>query len=29
MKALNNIFRRASEDPRRVVLAEGEDPAYS
>jgi len=26
MKALNNIFRRASEDPRRVVLAEGEDP---
>jgi len=26
MKALNNIFKRASEDPRRVVLAEGEDP---
>ncbi|MGY8869082.1 MAG: phosphate acetyltransferase [Pseudomonadales bacterium] len=26
MKALNNIFKRASEDPKRVVLAEGEDP---
>jgi phosphate acetyltransferase len=26
MKALNNIFRRAAEDPKRVVLAEGEDP---
>lgn len=25
MKALNNIFRRASEAPKRVVLAEGED----
>ncbi len=25
MKALNNIFKRASEAPRRVVLAEGED----
>ena len=26
MKALNNIFKRASEDPRAIVLAEGEDP---
>ncbi len=26
MKALNNIFKRASEDPKRIVLAEGEDP---
>ena len=26
MKALNNIFKRASENPKRVVLAEGEDP---
>ncbi|WP_293267854.1 phosphate acetyltransferase [Neptunomonas sp.] len=26
MKALNNIFKRANEDPKRVVLAEGEDP---
>ncbi|MGB0467990.1 MAG: phosphate acetyltransferase [Pontibacterium sp.] len=26
MKALNNIFKRASEDAKRVVLAEGEDP---
>ncbi|GGK71700.1 phosphate acetyltransferase [Amphritea balenae] len=25
MKALNNIFRRATENPKRVVLAEGED----
>ena len=26
MKALNNIFARAEQDPRRIVLAEGEDP---
>ncbi len=26
MKALNNIFKRAGEDPRAIVLAEGEDP---
>ena len=26
MKALNNIFKRASEAPRQIVLAEGEDP---
>lgn len=26
MKALNNIFKRASEAPRHIVLAEGEDP---
>jgi phosphate acetyltransferase len=26
MKALNNIFKRASESPRQIVLAEGEDP---
>lgn len=26
MKALNNIFQRASQAPKRVVLAEGEDP---
>lgn len=26
MKALNNIFKRAGDDPRHVVLAEGEDP---
>lgn len=26
MKALNNIFSRASEAPRQIVLAEGEDP---
>ncbi|MEH6470660.1 MAG: phosphate acetyltransferase [Halopseudomonas sp.] len=26
MKALNNIFQRAVEDPKHVVLAEGEDP---
>ncbi|WP_421870508.1 phosphate acetyltransferase [Motiliproteus sp.] len=26
MKALNNIFKRAADAPKRVVLAEGEDP---
>jgi len=26
MKALNDIFKRASEAPRQIVLAEGEDP---
>ncbi|EPJ49118.1 MAG: phosphate acetyltransferase [Osedax symbiont Rs1] len=26
MKALNNIFARASENPKKIVLAEGEDP---
>ena len=26
MKALNNIFKRAEQDPRRIVLAEGDDP---
>jgi phosphate acetyltransferase len=26
MKALNNIFKRASDSPRKIVLAEGEDP---
>lgn len=26
MKALNNIFKRASEAPRQIVLAEGEEP---
>lgn len=26
MKALNNIFKRAADSPRKVVLAEGEDP---
>jgi len=26
MKALNNIFKRASNSPRKIVLAEGEDP---
>ena len=26
MKALNNIFKRAGDDPRAIVLAEGEDP---
>ncbi len=26
MKALNNIFQRAAQSPKRVVLAEGEDP---
>jgi len=26
MKALNNIFKRAANSPRRIVLAEGEDP---
>ncbi len=26
MKALNNIYARASENPKKIVLAEGEDP---
>ena len=25
MKALNNIFKRAGDDPRAIVLAEGEE----